>query len=68
MVYTRAHTHTQSTDEGAFHANILDEDEQDKTTSGNIPMSPQRSRKTSLSSISPPPEDEKKIVITDIEL
>ena len=61
---------SQSTEEGKIPANILDEsDEEKKLGTGNIPMSPQGSRKNSLSSNpqSPPP-DEKKIKISDVEL
>lgn len=64
----------QSTEEGKYKANYLGEsDEEKKTGSASIPMSPQRSRRNSrdLSSVSPPPPpqpEEKRMIISDVEL
>ena len=62
----------QSTEEGKYKANNLDEsDEEKKTGSASIAMSPQRSRRNSLSSDSPPPlpqPQEKRMIISDVEL
>lgn len=61
-----------STEEGKYKAHHLDEsDEEKKTGSASIPMSPQRSRGNSLSSASPPPPpqpEEKRMIISDVEL
>lgn len=54
-------------EEVKYRANLDETDEDTKSGTGNIPMSPKRSRANSLSSTTPEPE-KKKITISDVEL